>query len=144
MSLWAAGQNRAPGETRLVSLGRGRGLEKTEGAGHSRQSAGEEGEPKAVDAAPRGFAWVLICFLDQVLKIGRASLQTAVAAVGTARMWRAHNNRALGPHADSKTSTGGLPWWSWLSLSPNAGGLGVILGLGTGSHVPQLRPCTAE
>ena len=73
MSLWAAGQNRAPGETRLVSLGRGRGFEKTEGAGHSRQSAGEEGEPKAVDTATRGFAWVLICFLDQVLKAGEGA-----------------------------------------------------------------------
>ena len=74
MSLWAAGQNRASGETHLVSLGRGRGLEKTEGAGHSRQTAGEEGEPKAVDTAPRGFAWVLICFfLDQVLKAGEGA-----------------------------------------------------------------------
>ena len=63
----------------MVSLGRGWGLEETEGAGHRRQSAGEEGrgregEPKAMGTAPRGSAWVLICFfLGQVLKAGEGA-----------------------------------------------------------------------
>ena len=54
----------------------------------------------------------------------RRSPQTAAAVVDTARMRRACDNRALGPHADSKTPARGLPWWLWLSPSSQCRGPG--------------------
>ena len=38
-----------------------------------------------------------------------------------------------------KAECGGIPCWSSGTHTPNAGGLGLIPGQGTRSHMPQLR-----